>query len=164
MRAILLLFLLALAVGVSAQELQPTPTFSKAINSAYLKYKQRGGKYQLGPNDCSVFVTDYMKARGKPIKRRWTTAEIWKQNLMQGIKMNPAKYATAPEQVFCIRYQNKENKWVGHTGIVRKMGESWEFVHNSEAARGVVVENQFAFELRFLGVGVPLDQFRFYNP
>ncbi len=164
MRGLLILLILALAAGSIAQEVRPAPTFSKAINSAFLRYKQRGGKYQLGPNDCSVFVTDYMKARGKSIKRRWTTAEIWKQNLMQGIKMIPAQYATAPEQVFCIRYQNKENKWVGHTGIVRQMGESWEFVHNSEAAQGVVVEGQFAFEVRFLGVGVSLDQFRFYNP
>jgi hypothetical protein len=140
------------------------PELPAQLQFALQQFTARGGAYELGPNDCSVFVTDYLKACGKPIKRRWTTVELWKPTLMEALGMRQVQFGETRQSVFCIRYINAKGKWVGHCGVVLNDDGETTFVHNSEAGGGVIVERTISFEARMLGVNVTLDQLRFFSP
>ena len=140
------------------------PILSRQIDAAVTRFAERGGEYVLGPNDCSIFVIDFLKACGKPVKRRYTTGDFWKPSVMGGLKMKPTKLGVTEHAVFVTRYINAKGRWVGHCGVVLTRNGETIFIHNSEASGGVVVEPSLSFEGRMLSVDVTLRDMRFFTP
>lgn len=156
---------MAVAHAQNAVQVQPdAPILSRQINAAVTRFAERGGEYVLGPNDCSIFVIDFLKACGKPVKRRYTTGDFWKPSVMNGLKLKPTKLGVTEHAVFVTRYVNAKGRWVGHCGIVLTRDGQTVFIHNSEASGGVVVEPSLSFEGRMLSVDVTLRDMRFFTP
>lgn len=135
---------------------------SKPLQKAIAKFWKRGGKYVWGSNDCSVFVLDYLKARGARITYRMTTHSMSNPREMEALGYLPGSRTSAKEFVFVGRYQNERGEWRGHTGVgTLYKGHRW-YVHNASGPGGLVIEEERAFGERMKQAGAPLDRLQFY--
>jgi hypothetical protein len=135
---------------------------SKPTQRAIAKYWKRGGKYVWGRNDCSVFVLDYLKARGAPVTYRMTTHSMSQPNQMAPLGYAPGEPTDAKEFIFVARYLNANREWRGHTGIgVFYKNHRW-YVHNAANPGGLVIEDEKQFADRMKEVGISLDAMTYY--
>ncbi|MCB0825013.1 MAG: C40 family peptidase [Armatimonadetes bacterium] len=136
---------------------------SPSLQLAYDRYTERGSKYIWGTNDCSVFLIDYMKGQGAPIKKRWTTRELFEPAKMDVFGYNFFGYP--PEQskagdLVVFRYIGTEGTEVGHCGIVIEEGEQKYVVHNSSPYGGVVTQSADGFFRQAKSLNANLRIFR----
>lgn len=137
-----------------------TPDILPGLRLAISEYERAGGKYVLGPNDCSTFVCDYFEGLG--VKPRWRmgTRDMvsrtytrragleWADNAQNGV-------------AFAYRYSSPEGKEEGHCGIMLVLGGREFMMHNSGSAGGLVVESRDAFLKRQAELGVDLKGIRY---
>jgi hypothetical protein len=125
----------------------PNQVFTRQpeIKSAYGTYVKNGAKYIWGPNDCSVFVMNYIKACNKQVPFRPTTATLMEPKFMSDIGFKKVETATKTGDIIVYRYLNNDNQWRGHTGVVAWHNNRLWVVHNTASYSGVVMEdlNQF---------------------
>lgn len=116
-----------------------------AVAKAYQNYISRGGTYQWGPNDCSVFVTDYLRAKGCDISRRLTTWDLSQPKNLQAVGYRVTASPPRPGDVLVYRYRNSRGEVRGHCGIVTAFqGKVW-VVHNM-ATTGAVMQKLPSFD------------------
>jgi len=125
----------------------PTQVFTlqPEIKSAYATYVKNGNKYIWGPNDCSVFVMNYLKACDKKVPFRPTTATLMETKFMSDLGFRQTDQVTKTGDIIVYRYLNSDNQWRGHTGVVAWHNNRLWVVHNTSSHGGVVMEdlNQF---------------------
>lgn len=135
---------------------------SKPTQLAIAKYWKRGGKYVWGKNDCSIFVLDYLKARGAPVTYRMTTHSMSQPAQMAALGYTIGNPTEAREFIFVARYLNARREWRGHTGIgVFYKNHRW-YVHNASDPGGLVIEDEKTFAERMKQVGISLDAMTYY--
>lgn len=110
----------------------PVPDFQSnpAINFAVKKFRERGGTYIWGTNDCSVFVSDYLRKRQVQIGNRVTTEQLSQADFIpRGLKK---VYAPTDGDVLNYRYISpKWNRPSGHCGVVFSQKSKLWVIHNS---------------------------------
>jgi len=116
------------------------------LEYAVKRYQAEGNRYRWGPNDCSTFVTDYMRACGKPAFVRLTTEGLYNTATMdwhgfQQVKVKDLR----PGDIIVFRYTGRYNTLEGHTGIVISDGKKEYVAHNSLSFGGLNVESVPAF-------------------
>lgn len=115
------------------------------IKSAFATYVKNGNKYIWGPNDCSVFVMNYMKACNRNAPFRPTTETLMETKFMSDLGFRQSETTTKTGDIIVYRYLNQDNQWRGHTGVVAWHNNRLWVVHNTASYGGVVMEdlNQF---------------------
>lgn len=156
---------IAVMVGVMRQ---PAPAlklddvdFPPAIDAALGRFAERGGAYEWGTNDCSVFVLDFLKASGVSIRRRLTTKELYDVGIMRGIGFDQVQTAEQTGEVVVFRYM--ERRPAGHCGLVVRHGDELVIVHNASSAGGVMVETWEQFLRRAESFGAARDSVRVFR-
>lgn len=123
-------------------ELQTYPEVAMATR----KFFERGGKYDWGPNDCSVFVTDVLKSSGAEVTQRYTTVELADASLMKKlgffVKPSPSKHG----DLIVFRYLNSERKARGHCGVVVVIQNQTYVLHNTSRFGGLVLQTLSSFQ------------------
>lgn len=116
------------------------------INYAQAKFWERGGTYQWGPNDCSVFVTDFLKASGSKITKRLTTAEL--ANSKEMAKLGYVKNFSNLKagDILVFRYRNQKGQLRGHCGVTVQLGNEQYVVHNTAGHGGLVIQELANFQ------------------
>lgn len=157
----LVLALLAVPAGfffARPDPLRPRPVtqfagpMPKPVAVAVHRYEARGGEYVWGRNDCSVFVTDYLRGRRVPIGARLTTACLASPEI-SGRGLRHAKNPR-PGDVLNYRYRSaKTGRWAGHCGVVVRQGRALWVMHNARG-HGLVVQPLPGFLRRAEEVGV----------
>jgi cell wall-associated NlpC family hydrolase len=105
------------------------------LDFARTRYVQRGMKYSLGNNDCSTFVTDYLKGARVPLQRRLTTSLLYRpwREPVTGLRLT---YSAQPGDVVVYRYGKGE----GHCGVIAKLGDELIVYHNARSAGGLTID------------------------
>lgn len=138
-----------------ANELTP------ATRAAVDRFHDRGGKYIWGENDCSVFVLDFLKASGVPIKRRLTTKELYDLKIMAEhgyvAESAPAKVG----DIVVFRYLAPRP--AGHCGVVVEQGGEVKILHNAASMHGLVLETVDEFLIRAEQFGAPRESVRLFR-
>jgi hypothetical protein len=162
-----LLGLLAiLIISLAARRLTPVhrlafvpapPVFNVALAPHSLKdamslYKERGGHYIWGHNDCSTFVLDYLVGHGIKSAERQTTETLIRPAVAERMHLIPMDEVTlrkpVPQSVVVMRYVGHHNEMVGHCAVRLVQNGEVFFVHNS-ASDGLVCETEKQFYGRF---------------
>ncbi|MCU0316041.1 MAG: NlpC/P60 family protein [Fimbriimonadaceae bacterium] len=156
----------AIAIAILSRyqvQTQPKPVFvlpvtevevskSPALKYAAEKYWERGGNYQWGTNDCSVFVSEYLMKRGVPIKSRLTTALLAKPDVAQHGLSRVSE--PRPGDILNYRYRRPQDQTTkGHCGVVVQRGDELWVMHNNSVS-GLVVETLDRFEATAKAFGV----------
>jgi len=162
-KRLLIAFLLAIPIvplsalgihvlSVKNQPLKKSLVPSKAfelhpeVEYAVKRYQAEGNRYRWGPNDCSTFVTDYMRACGKPAFIRLTTEDLYRTATMDWHGFEEVKVRDLrPGDIIVFRYTGRYNTLEGHTGIVISDGAKEYVAHNSLSFGGLNVESVPAF-------------------
>ncbi|MBL8067059.1 MAG: CHAP domain-containing protein [Armatimonadetes bacterium] len=113
---------------------------------ALKRYEIGGSHYKWGQNDCSTFVTDYLRALARPAYPRLTTRDLYEPAAMQWngfIQTNLA--ALKPGDIIVFRYTGRYHTLQGHTGIVVRHGNALYVVHNSLSHGGIQFEELGSF-------------------
>lgn len=135
---------------------------SRPLQAAIARFWKRGGVYVWGTNDCSIFILDYLKARGAPVSYRMTTHSMSNPREMEKLGYYLGRRTDSKEFIFVVRYRNEAGEWRGHTGVgVRYKGHRW-YVHNAAGPGGLVIEEERTFASRMKEAGVSLDQLQCY--
>ncbi len=151
------------SLGRASTPPRPKQTeLSKPAQQAIAKYWKRGGKYVWGSNDCSIFVLDYLKARGAPVSFRMTTHSMSQPNQMAPLGYVPGQPSDAKEFIFVARYLNESRQWRGHTGVGFFYKNHRWYVHNAANPGGLVIEDEQTFSERMKAVGISLDAMVYY--
>ncbi len=110
------------------------------------QYQKLGSRYKWGTNDCSTFVTDYLRASGKPTFKRLVTADLYDSGTMrmQGFS-ETSEEKLRPGDIIVFRYTGRYNTMQGHVGIVIDSGRETQVIHNSLTHRGLKVESVSSF-------------------
>ncbi len=110
------------------------------------QYQKFGSRYKWGTNDCSTFVTDYLRASGKPTFKRLVTADLYDNQTMrmQGFS-ETSEENLRPGDIIVFRYTGRYNTMQGHVGIVIDSGRESQVIHNSLTHRGLKVESVASF-------------------
>jgi hypothetical protein len=110
------------------------------------QYQKLGSRYKWGTNDCSTFVTDYLRASGKPTFKRLVTADLYDTRTMrmQGFS-ETSEENLRPGDIIVFRYTGRFNTMQGHVGIVIDSGRDNQVIHNSLTHRGLKVESVSSF-------------------
>lgn len=110
------------------------------------QYQKLGSRYKWGTNDCSTFVTDYLRASGKPTFKRLVTADLYdiQTMRMQGFSETSEKNLR-PGDIIVFRYTGRYKTMQGHVGIVIDAGRENQVIHNSLTHRGLKVESVSSF-------------------
>ncbi len=132
------------------------------LQAAAKRYFQRGGKYEWGANDCSMFLIDYLKAHDVPFTRRLTTKEFADPRLMKQLGLNRVTDSLKPGDVLVYRFRNGRS--YGHCGVVVLERGDIKVVHNSKAAGGLTTSSYDDFIEKAEEVGVQLSQVLAYRP
>lgn len=122
------------------RELQPE------IESARIKYVKKGDEYIWGSNDCSIFVMDYIIACGKKVKSRPTTETLMNPIATQAMGFIPTKTNPKIGDILVYRYQNRDNQWRGHTGVVVWYKGALWVAHNTATRDGLVIQRLDKFK------------------
>lgn len=116
------------------------------LRYAIHNYQKNGNRYKWGSNDCSTFVTDYMRAAGKPTFKRLVTRDLYHTATMQFNGFIPTQESNLrPGDIIVYRYTGRYNTMQGHVGIVIDTGEDLKVVHNSLSSRGVTIDTTQEF-------------------
>lgn len=143
----------------------PRPTekeLSRPLQAAIARFWKRGGRYVWGSNDCSIFILDYLKARGAPVSYRMTTHSMSNPREMEKLGYSPGRRTESKEFIFVARYRNEAGEWRGHTGVGLLFKRHRWYVHNAASPGGLVIEEERAFASRMKEAGVLLDQLQVY--
>lgn len=132
------------------------------LEHAAQQYYKRGGHYVWGKNDCSMFLTDYLKAHDIQFSRRLTTKEFADPRLMRTLGLQPVKGKLKPGDVVVYRF--RDGRSMGHCGIVFLKDGELEVVHNSGSMGGLAVSSFEAFAARAQEFGTRVDQILAYRP
>ena len=122
-----------------------------ALRFALDRFQRRGGRYVYGPNDCSTFLTDYLKASGLKIGERTTTANLMKLPVAKslGLKVIPRHDFSAMEGNIVIVFRYLEDGRVyGHCGIRLIQDGKHFWAHNNSSDGGVSIDPEEKFLLR----------------
>lgn len=130
-------------------------------HAAELYYK-RGGRYVWGKNDCSMFLTDYLKAHDVQFPRRLTTKEMVDPKTMRSLGMREVKGAIRPGDVVVYRFRN--GKEMGHCGVVLLKDGELEVVHNSGSMGGLAVSRYRDFVAKAGELGARPEQILAFRP
>ncbi len=130
----------------------PTEVFTRQpeIQAAYRKHMDNGGTYIWGANDCSIFVMNYLIASNKTPPFRPTTATLMDLKFMGDLGLRSDSTITKTGDIIVFRYKDKENKWLGHTGVVAWHNNRLWAIHNSGSYKGVVMEDLKQFKEKAL--------------
>lgn len=135
-------------LAVNNQLLEESPVPAKAfelhpeLEYAVKRYQAEGNRYRWGPNDCSTFVTDYMRACGKPAFIRLTTEKLYNTATMEWHGFEETHIAKLrPGDIIVFRYTGRRNTLEGHTGIVISDGKKQYVAHNSLSFGGLNVQS-----------------------
>lgn len=135
---------------------------SPALTYAKKMYESRGNKYIWGPNDCSVFVTDYLKGVGAKVQRRYTTTDLVDPGLLAKLGFTTATDSPQPGDIIVFKYKNDQGALRGHCGIVTEWNRRVYVVHNTEAYGGVIMQTLPSFQQSTQSL--PLMVYRLYRP
>lgn len=116
-----------------------------ALRFAFAQYRDRGATYVWGPNDCSVFVTDYLKGIGAPVKQRLTTALLADPSQLRPLGFTVQTTSPGPGDILVYRYRNGLGQMRGHCGIVVEREDGLWVAHNTQSHGGVVLETLDSF-------------------
>jgi hypothetical protein len=133
-----------------------------ALKYAVKKYAERGSQYVWGVNDCSVFVTDYLKGQAIPPKSRLTTVTLSQPDLTEfGLtQVQNAKDGDILNYRYLSQESNAKN---GHCGVVVKLTNGLWVVHNC-SAKGLVIQPFIDFLGTAKSLGVQEPQMRILRP
>ena len=106
------------------------------LGFAKKRYVARGNRYSLGNNDCSTFVTDYLKGSRVPLTSRLTTYLLYRPWLVPSTGLK-AVYRARPGDVLVYRYGKNE----GHCGVVASLDGGLIVFHNAASAGGLKVDS-----------------------
>lgn len=137
----------------------------RALDLAMERFIGRGGSYQLGPNDCSTFVSDYLEGLGAQIPSRLTTKLMVDPNVTGKIGLQPVSAQPRIGDILVFRYVNSQGEMRGHCGVLTARDGELLVKHNSLRYGGVVEEPYENFR-RFFEASGRLEQFatlRFVN-
>ena len=135
-----------LNAGAAVTAFRHPDTQSLSLKDAEDKFQQRGGKYIFGPNDCSIFLTDYLKSRGVRFNRsgieitnRLTTENLYETSFMKGNGFEPVSADKVKENdILVYRYYDIDLKAeCGHCGIVVWKNSTLSVEHNSSGNKGL---------------------------
>ncbi len=144
--------------------LQPAVSVSSlppAVQSAVAKFQDRGGLYIWGENDCSIFVLDYLKASGVPIKRRLTTKELFDVEIMADHGYETQTVPVQIGDIVVFRYMSP--KPAGHCGIAVEQDGVIQILHNAASMQGLVLETVEEFLVRAEQFGAPRESVRLFR-
>jgi hypothetical protein len=135
---------------------------SPPLEKAAQEYWRLGGSYVWGKNDCSSFVTEYLRGIGGPSMPRLTTK--WMDEMADGSFGLWQTSTPRPGDVLNYRYPSQEKPGMaGHCGVVIKRGDDLWVIHNAEAL-GLVRQRLEGFYARAAELGASRDQVRILSP
>lgn len=103
----------------------------------------RGGDYVYGYNDCSTFVSDYIRLSGHPLEARITTKEL--NSAVHMIPLGFDEVETLPNtweegDILVFRYYDLDTRGeTGHCGVLLYDGGELCVAHVSSPLRGFAV-------------------------
>lgn len=113
----------------------------QSLTHAENLYFQRGGFYQYGPNDCSMFVCDFLSEYTTTIPRRFTTPSLFSPSFMnnRGFVQVQNIYTDVQEyDVVVFRYYDVDfDSQGGHCGIAVWKNGKLCIEHNSSGNKGL---------------------------
>ncbi len=123
------------------------------VQQAIEEFRVKGGRYKFGPNDCSTFVSDFLRASGAKVPERLTTADLADPNRRYLVGLGLARGPRLTGDIFVVRYESGTEEQ-GHCGILVRTEKGDVYVHNSATMGGVAVqkEEDFAELMRRKGV------------
>lgn len=120
-----------------------------ALVYALKRYEIGGARYKWGHNDCSTFVTDYLRALARPAYPRLTTRDLYEPSAMSWNGFLPTtQKELKPGDIIVFRYTGRYKTLQGHTGIVVRHAKDLYVVHNSLSYGGVQFEELQSFLTR----------------
>lgn len=108
---------------------------------AFQAYQAKGAKYIWGDNDCSIFVMDYILATGRSVPFRPTTATLMDSTFLPNVGFSAQPKPAKTGDIIVYRYQNADQQWRGHTGVVVWHNDQHWVVHNAQSFNGVVMQD-----------------------
>ena len=112
-----------------------------ALHSAEELFQQRGGVYRFGPNDCSVFVCDFLAKYNQSVSHRFTTDHLFSSDFMNRLGFvelsSPFRDLQAYD-VLVYRYFDVDfMSEGGHCGVLVWKDGKMCVEHNSSSNKGL---------------------------